>query len=174
MGDEALQQAMEPGTPTPRARLGLIRAVREAGLDCGVLVAPVMPWLTDGAEELDALFGDLAEAGASWAIVVPLHLRGPVRPLMFEWLAAHRPDLVGRYRRLYGRGANVPQEYDVWLRERVRVVRRRHGVPRVPVSDGGPGTPWRRAAPGVGGAPVAAGGGGLPPAVMPWAQATLF
>ncbi len=174
IGDEALQQAMEPGTPTPRARLGLIRAVRDAGLGCGVLVAPVMPWLTDGVDQLDALFGDLAEAGASWVTVMPLHLRGPVRPLMLEWLAAHRPDLVGRYRRLYGRGANVPPEYRVWLRERVRAVRRRHGVPGEPVGDTGPATPWRRAAPGDGATPRAMGGGELPQAVTPWAQATLF
>lgn len=174
IGDEALQQAMEPGTPTPRARLGLIRAVREAGLDCGVLVAPVMPWLTDGVDQLDELFGELAAAGASWATVIPLHLRGPVRPLMLEWLAAHRPDLVGRYRRLYGRGAYVPEEYRVWLRERVRAVRRRHSIPGERETGEGPGTPWRRTAPGASGTSVPAGGDELPPAVTPWSAPTLF
>src|SRR5690606_9434406 len=44
--DPALQASVEPGTPTPRARLDLIRAIREAGLPCGVMVAPVLPWLT--------------------------------------------------------------------------------------------------------------------------------
>ena len=63
IGDEALQQAVEPGTPTPRARLDLIRAVREAGLPCGVMVAPVLPWLTDDRAHLDALLRDLADAG---------------------------------------------------------------------------------------------------------------
>lgn len=128
IGDEDLQQAMEPGTPTPRARLALIRAAREAGLECGVLVAPIMPWLTDGTEHLDTLLGELAEAGASWVTTIALHLRGPVRPLMMRWLAEHRPALVAKYRRLYGNGAYVPQEYRRWLHSRVQPLRERYGL----------------------------------------------
>lgn len=155
IGDEALQQAMEPGTPTPRARLALVRAVREAGLECGVLVAPVMPWLTDGTAHLDGLLADLAGAGASWVSVIPLHLRGPVRPLMLTWLAEHRPELVAKYRRLYGRGAYVPDAYRRWLDDRLRPIRRRHGLADAPEPAPGARTdatpasaPWRRAAPG--------------------------
>ncbi|MCL3862326.1 radical SAM protein, partial [Actinotalea sp. K2] len=50
--DPVLQQSVEPGTPTPRARLDLIRAITDAGLGCTVLVAPVLPWLTDSHEHL--------------------------------------------------------------------------------------------------------------------------
>ncbi|MEN1973949.1 Rv2578c family radical SAM protein [Cellulomonas olei] len=142
VGDEGLQQALEPGTPTPRARLALVRAVRDAGLECGVLVAPVLPWLTDSTEHLDALLGDLAEAGTSWVTVIPLHLRGPVRPLVLGWLREHRPELVPRYQRLYGRGAYVPDEYRRWLRDRVRPLRRRHGLPGPGEAAGEP-SPWR-------------------------------
>src|SRR3954454_10919019 len=46
--DEELHQVLEPGTPSPRARLALVRALRDAGLPCGVMLAPVLPWLTDG------------------------------------------------------------------------------------------------------------------------------
>lgn len=126
--DEELQQAVEPGTPTPRARLALVRAAREAGLRCGVMVAPVLPWLTDGTEHLDGLFRELAEAGASGVTVLPLHLRGAVKPLFLGWLAEHRPALVGRYRRLYGDGAYVPGEYARWLDDRVRPLLQRHGL----------------------------------------------
>jgi DNA repair photolyase len=127
IGDAELQQAMEPGTPTPRARLDLIRAIREAGLPCGVMVAPVMPWLTDGRDELDALLAQLREAGATGVTVLALHLRGPVKPLFYAWLAEHRPDLVERYRSLYGSGAYAPREYLRWLDERVRPLLARHG-----------------------------------------------
>lgn len=160
IGEEELQQALEPGTPTPRARLALIRAVRDTGLECGVLVAPVLPWLTDSVEQLDMLLRDLADAGASWVTTIPLHLRGPVRPLMIGWLREHRPDLVPRYQRLYGRGAYVPDEYRRWLGDRLRPLRRRHAL-------FGPGT-----APGGGPAdpamPDAASPGTLTPsAAMP-------
>ncbi len=127
VGDETLQQAVEPGTPTPRARLDLIRAVREAGLPCGVMVAPVMPWLTDGTDQLDDLLARLADAGATGVTVLPLHLRGSVKPLFLQWLAEHEPHLVGRYEALYGPRSSVPPEYSRWLRDRVAPLLVRHG-----------------------------------------------
>ncbi|MDT0164796.1 Rv2578c family radical SAM protein [Actinotalea sp. AC32] len=133
--DPALQASVEPGTPDPRARLGLIRAVRAAGLECTVLVAPVLPWLTDSDDALDALLGELADAGASEVTVMPLHLRGAVKPWYLQWLGREHPALVGRYRRLYGRGAYVSTEYASWLRGRVEELRRRHGF--------APPRPWR-------------------------------
>lgn len=126
--DEGLQQLVEPGTPTPRARLDLVRAIRDAGLDCHVMVAPVLPWLTDSREHLDALLGAVAEAGATSAVVFPAHLRPGVREWYLEWLAAHRPHLVARYRRLYGRGSYVTTEYRDWLRNRARPLLARHGL----------------------------------------------
>ncbi|GIG38209.1 Rv2578c family radical SAM protein [Cellulomonas pakistanensis] len=170
IGDEALQQAMEPGTPTPRARLGLIRAVREAGLECGVLVAPVMPWLTDSTAHLDGLFRELAEAGASWVTTIPLHLRGPVRPLMLSWLAEHRPELVPNYRRLYAKGAYVPEEYRRWLSERVRPLRRRHGLhgPSAAPLEGAGSPAGAGAAGAAGGAGAAASAGPGAAQPSPW------
>ncbi|GIG29663.1 Rv2578c family radical SAM protein [Cellulomonas marina] len=125
--DPVLQQSVEPGTPDARARLRLVRAVRDAGLDCSVLVAPVLPWLTDSQEHLDALLGALADAGATSVSIMPLHLRGSVRPWFLQWLGREHPVLVGRYEELYGRGAYVPEGYRTWLRERVAPLRRRHG-----------------------------------------------
>lgn len=141
MLDEDLQQSLEPGTPTPRARLDLVRAVRASGLRCTVFVAPVMPWLTDSVEQLDALLGQVARAGATGASVIPLHLRGPVKPLVLGWLAAEHPALVGRYRRLYGSGAYVGKEYATWLRSRADPLRARHGLRHGP-GRGGVWSTW--------------------------------
>jgi DNA repair photolyase len=127
VGDEELQQALEPGTPTPRARLDLIRAVRDAGLGCGVMVAPVLPWLTDTVDHLDDLLGRLAEAGATGVTVLPLHLRGSVKPLFLGWLREHHPALVSRYEALYGPRAYAPPEYNRWLSDRIRPLLVRHG-----------------------------------------------
>ncbi|MGB3486206.1 MAG: Rv2578c family radical SAM protein [Mycobacterium sp.] len=118
IGDHELHREVEPGTPTPHARLQLISAIRAAGLDCHVMVAPVLPYLTDSVEHLDILLGQIAEAGATGVTVFGLHLRGSTRGWFMEWLAQAHPDLVARYRHLYRRGAYLPEEYRTMLRER--------------------------------------------------------
>ncbi len=128
VGDEALHEALEPGTPSPRARLDMVRAITDAGLGCGVMVAPVLPWLTDDTDTLDLLLGRLAAAGATGATVLPLHLRPGAREWFFGWLHSSRPDLVRRYEELYGRGAYVPAWYAERLQSRVIPLLRRHGL----------------------------------------------
>src|SRR6202000_1342984 len=79
VGDPELHKQVEPGTPSPQSRLGLIAAIREAGLDCHVMVAPVLPYLTDSVEHLDGLLSQIASAGATGVTVFGLHLRGSTR-----------------------------------------------------------------------------------------------
>ncbi|CAN5456738.1 Rv2578c family radical SAM protein [soil metagenome] len=119
VGDAQLHRDVEPGTPTPSARLALISAIRDAGLDCQVMVAPVLPYLTDSVEHLDALLAQIAAAGATGATVFGLHLRGSTRGWFMSWLAGSHPELVGRYRELYRRGAYLPPDYRDALRARV-------------------------------------------------------
>src|SRR3954447_7049716 len=128
--DDDLHAALEPGVPTPRARLDLVRAFAEAGLPCGVFLAPVLPGLTDQLEHLEAAIGAIAAAGATGVTVLPLHLRPGAREWFTAWLAREHPGLVGRYKQLYGRGAYVPIEYCRWLAARVAPLLARHGLDR--------------------------------------------
>jgi DNA repair photolyase len=128
VGDLELHADVEPGTPTPRARLQLIRAIRGAGLDCHVMVAPVLPLLTDSVEQLDALLGQIAAAGATSATVFGLHLRGSTRGWFMAWLTRSRPELVREYRQLYARGAYLPANYRDSLRERAAPLISKYGL----------------------------------------------
>lgn len=133
MLDTDLHRSLEPGTPSPKARLDLIRALSDAGFRVRVMVAPVLPCLTDGERHLDALFGEIAAAGASGVTAFALHLRGPTRGWFLGWLGAEHPALMRKYRQLYGRGAYVAPEYSAWLRARVSPLIERHGLgPRAP------------------------------------------
>jgi DNA repair photolyase len=135
--DPALHGSLEPGAPSPRARLELISAIRDAGLSVGVLVAPVLPWLTDTPAHLDEMFGALATAGATSASAMALHLRPGAREWFFTWLERERPDLVGRYVDLYAGGSYAAPWYRNALRARVQPYLVKHGfaAPRGPLSE---------------------------------------
>jgi DNA repair photolyase len=88
--DPELQRRMEPRAPRPALRLAAIEALARAGVPVGVLVAPVVPGLTE--HELPAILRAAAEAGAGHAGYVVLRLPHGVKELMGEWLARHYPE----------------------------------------------------------------------------------
>ena len=129
--DEELWKAVEPGTPRPAARLDTVRKLNAAGIPCGVLMAPVLPFLTDDDEHLEATVRAIVEAGATHVSPIILHLRsGGAREWWMAWLSRERPDLVPRYRELYGRGAYAPKEYQQELAAKVGSLARKHGLGR--------------------------------------------
>jgi DNA repair photolyase len=128
--DDTLHASLEPGVPTPRARLELVRAFADAGLPCGVFLAPVLPGLTDDEESLAAAISAIAGAGATGVTVIPLHLRPGAREWFLAWLQRERPELVPRYRELYRRGAYLPADYRDRLARRVAPLLARHGLDR--------------------------------------------
>ncbi len=127
MTDERLSEAVEPGTPGPRARLKLITRLREAGLPCGVMAMPILPWLSDSDEALDSLFASLAAAGATGVTAGALYLKPGTREWFMQWIAREHPQLAGKYRRLYGTGSYASPEYRAWLSGRIRYFKARHG-----------------------------------------------
>jgi DNA repair photolyase len=108
--EEKAWRATEPHTPSPRARLEAVKELNEAGIPCGILIAPLMPGINDAPEQVEEILELAAEAGAVDVGGIALHLRGEVKDLWFQWLREHRPDLLERYHRLYRRGAYAPRE----------------------------------------------------------------
>lgn len=126
--DERMWRSVEPGTPSPRARLDVCRKLTEAGIGCGVLMAPILPFLTDSPEQLDATVQAIAAAGASRVTPVVLHLRPGAREWYLGWLEREFPALVPRYAALYGRGAYAPQSYQQDIAALVIAAAHRHGI----------------------------------------------
>ena len=103
--DEDAWARSEPGTPHPRKRLEAVKRLTEAGIPCGVLVAPILPGITDRPEQLRAIVEAAIEAGATHVSPILLHLRPKVKDVYMEWLAEQYPDLVPRYQDMYRRSA---------------------------------------------------------------------
>ena len=154
--DEDLWRTLEPGTPSPRRRLEVCAAFTGRGLGCAVLMGPVVPFLSDSPAQLAATVRQIAQAGASSVSPIVLHLRPGAREWFFSWLGQHHPDLVPRYRGLYGRGAYAPKYYQQRVSEQVRELARQYRVGqgrqvsqrggRAAVRRGGAGAPAHRPA----------------------------
>lgn len=131
IGDAELQQSIEPGTPSTRARLETVAAASAAGLPCEVFLMPVLPHLTDSTAHLARLLRDIADAGARSVLYGPLHLRTHVKPWFFAWLEREHPELLPAYRSLYpGSASRAPQAYRKELAGRIRPLIRRYGLER--------------------------------------------
>jgi DNA repair photolyase len=109
--DPNLQRVLEPRTSSPHARLDAIKQLRSAGIPTGVMVAPVIPGLTD--HEVPKILDACAKAGAQFAGYTIIRLPWAVAPLFEHWLEEHFPDrkekVLGRIRHLRGNRLNNSQ-----------------------------------------------------------------
>ena len=150
--DEAVWKATEPGTPHPLRRVEAVARLNEAGVPCGVLVAPVLPGISDDPDQLEDVVRACVGAGAVSVTSVVLHLRPGVREHFMAWLEANRPELVDDYRQRYRRAylpASEQQEVADLVRRLVLRAGGRHVSPRGGRTAGGsPPEPAPAAPPG--------------------------
>ncbi|WP_114854121.1 Rv2578c family radical SAM protein [Brachybacterium sp. YJGR34] len=126
--DDALQKAVEPGTPTAAARLATVRAAADAGFRVTVFLMPIMPWLTDSDAQLDDALARIAASGAARVVFGALHLRPGAKEWFLEWIEREHPELLTGYRRFYGSTSYAPSAYRRNLAQRMRPLLARHGL----------------------------------------------
>lgn len=112
-----VQRIMEPRTSTPARRLAAVEQLAAAGIPVGVMVAPIVPGITD--EEMGSILQAARDAGARWAGYIVLRLPLAVAPLFEDWLTHHFPDrkekVLNRVREM--RGGRL---YDAKFGQRMR------------------------------------------------------
>ncbi|MFI6548043.1 Rv2578c family radical SAM protein [Streptomyces prunicolor] len=126
--DPALWRTVEPGTPSPERRLDAVRTLTERGIDVGVLMAPVIPFLSDHPAQLRATVRAIAASGASSVTPLVLHLRPGAREWFMAWLGQYHPHLVRRYERLYAEGAYAPKWYQRRITRQVHDLAQEYGI----------------------------------------------
>jgi len=140
--DDALQHAIEPGTPSAAARLETVRAATDAGFSVTVFLMPIIPHLTDSIAAIDEALTRIKAAGATRVVYGALHLRPGAKQWFMQWLRERHPDLVSSYLGLYpGAATTAPQAYRTWLAKRVRPLMRVHGLDGRAEDDHPRGTP---------------------------------
>ncbi|WKU47741.1 Rv2578c family radical SAM protein [Streptomyces sp. VNUA116] len=130
--DRELWRTVEPGTPSPERRLDAVRTLTAHGIACGVLMAPVIPFLGDSPEQLRATVRAVAAAGATSVTPLALHLRPGAREWYMAWLARHHPHLVRRYETMYAGGAYAPKWYQRRITRQVHEYAAEFGIGPTP------------------------------------------
>jgi DNA repair photolyase len=126
--DEGLWRTVEPGTPAPERRLDVVRTLTQHGIPCGVLMAPVIPFLGDSPAQLRTTVRAIAAAGATSVTPLALHLRPGAREWYMRWLARHHPGLVRHYEALYADGAYAPKWYQRRVTGQVHELAAEYGI----------------------------------------------
>lgn len=126
--EQELWRTVEPGTPAPERRLEVVRTLAEHGIGCGVLMAPVIPFLSDTPAQLRATVRAIAASGATSVTPLVLHLRPGAREWFMAWLEQHHPHLVARYQRLYAEGSYAPKWYQRRITRQVHELAEEYGI----------------------------------------------
>ncbi len=126
--DAALVRALEPKTPLPALRLTALEQLVKAGIHAGVIVAPVVPGITDDVPHLAELLGRAKDAGARFAWAAPLRLYAGVKRKFLPVVAERFPALLPRYERAFDARGIVKPAYAAALTRRMNQLRRRIGI----------------------------------------------
>lgn len=125
--DTGVAREIEPDVPPPLRRLEALRSLAQAGVPVAVLLAPVIPRITDHPKQLAAVVEAAKEYGASSLWTNALHLGDVTRQAFFQYLEQRRPELIPEYERMY-RGKYAPSAYRRHVQEVVAALKARHGL----------------------------------------------
>lgn len=127
--DGKLLRRLEPRTPMPHARLRALAQLTAAGLDAGVMMAPIVPLLTDSREALANLFTAARAAGAHRVHGGVLRLGPTARKKFFAQIAAEFPELLARYEKHFARSSDAEPAYRKALTARLTKFQEEFGFP---------------------------------------------
>jgi DNA repair photolyase len=140
--DLDLWRTVEPGTANPFHRLRAMRTLRDAGVPAGVMMAPILPGLTDSAASIEAVAAAARDHHAAYFSATALRLAPHVKEFYLGFVGDEYPDLLPRYQRAYP-GAYAPLEYREKLNERIERIRGQYGFNGVSERRGAP-VPYTR------------------------------
>ena len=125
--DEHAWRVLEPGTAHPLQRLRAVRQLRDAGVNAGVLMAPVVPGFSASPEQLEATVKAIADHGAAFMGANVMFLKGATKDHFLGFIAREFPNMIEGYRSLYA-GAYANAEYLTGVRGMIAALQKRYDI----------------------------------------------
>lgn len=130
--DESLSSIVEPGAPAPLKRMEAMKMCKKEGLLTGIAFIPVLPFLSDSEEKLNEMIKTARDYGADYVFVGALTLYGDkpsdCKTLYYKFLERQYPNLVLKYRNLFGTGFQPSGDYLRVLKETARRICGRYEI----------------------------------------------
>ena len=125
--DEDAWDKLEPGVAHPLQRLKAVRQLVDAGIDCGVLMAPIVPGFSTQPRKIEATIKAIADSGATSIGAMVMHMDGGTNDHFMSILQREYPELVPMYNELYA-SRYVKKDYEKRVQEVVSLMRQRYGI----------------------------------------------
>jgi DNA repair photolyase len=127
--DEDAWDRLEPGVAHPAQRLRAVRQLVDAGIDCGVLMAPIVPGFSTQPAKIERTIKAIADSGATSVGAMVMHMDGGTKEHFMGLLRREYPELVDQYEQLYA-ARYVRKDYEKRVQEVVSLMRERYGLGR--------------------------------------------
>lgn len=125
--DEAVREKMEPGAVPSARRFRMLKEFNRTNASTGLHLMPIVPYLTDSEENLEALMANAKESGVDYVLPGTLYLRGAARSMFFQWIEDAFPERLERLKALYQKGG-AGKEYKDSLYRVVNSLRSSYGL----------------------------------------------
>ena len=130
--DDAVGKIFEPGATPPSARLKALQQVSAAGLPTGVSMMPLLPYISDTTESLEAMFTSFKQAGAAYVMPATITLFGNERadskPLLLNAVRKHYPELIEKYERFFQSSHEMPARYRAAFYQKMKEMAEKYEV----------------------------------------------
>jgi DNA repair photolyase len=125
--DEDAWRTLEPGTAHPVQRLRAVRELTDAGVNAGVLMAPIVPGFSSSRSKLERTIKAIADHGARFVGCNVMHLQDGTRSHFMKFIQREFPAMTPGFERLYAR-KYAPASYRDEVKAMVRLLQQRYGL----------------------------------------------
>lgn len=139
--DRKLTRRFEPNVIDTRGRMGIVRKLKDKGIFAGIALAPVIPYISDGKDDIEEIFSRAKQSGADYILPLALNMQDEkTRQRMDEQFTELFPDSKLGLQSIYGRGKLPDDVYSSWMNQYLRILSGKYGIPvYMPLKDGSEG-----------------------------------
>jgi len=123
--NEDKRKLLEPHATAAVERLNMLKILKDVGCHTGILLMPIIPYISDDDENLEGVFNIASNVGVDFLSAWPLHLRGKTKPFFYNFLSKHYPQLLLKYKELY-EYSEVNPEYRKSILFKIKKLRQKY------------------------------------------------